>query len=256
MTAKRILVTAVAGLVLAGALSVGTTAAATTTTVGLEPATQTVDAGDTTTIDIVVTTADDGVGAYNLTVALGNPDVAQLTSVSIPGEPAFDEVTYTDSGDRVQMRVVGLDTQDTGAVSIATLTVQATGETTLSLDVAAVGDEEGNAYTISDTTAGQIDITSASSERPSDGDDTAPPSEETEQSPPQNVSNESAESGQSPDSQRNNTDSPTDTDQPTPDTNESSETDTEAADRPVPGFGRGVAVLAIVSVAIARRYTG
>ncbi|QLC35169.1 hypothetical protein EFA46_013030 (plasmid) [Halarchaeum sp. CBA1220] len=138
----------VALLALAVLGAAGPVAGAGTTAVALDPADAAVEPGATATLDVVVTDAEGGVGAYNLTVA-GADGVAAVEAVSVPGDPAMRERTVED-GDAT-VRVVGLDTEQSGRVTVATVRVRAAetnGTGTLSLRVAALGDEDGNSYDV------------------------------------------------------------------------------------------------------------
>jgi len=101
----------------------------------LEPADGdgTVTAGETTKYNVVVEGADDGIGAYDLTVELSDSSAAKFTDVTrvpdVDGEPASvsgDDVT---SGGKTVDMAAGMSTALTGSgdgVVIATVTVEGT----------------------------------------------------------------------------------------------------------------------------------
>jgi hypothetical protein len=149
----RITRLAAAALVVCLVGSASLAAAATTASVGFGTDSARLDTDATRTFDVVVDDADGGVGAYNLTVTLADDSLGTLVSVSEPGDtsPAFRDVSYSDDRTSATLRVAGLDTPDTGSVTVATVTVEtanAGGDTTLALDANALGDEAGNAYTV------------------------------------------------------------------------------------------------------------
>ncbi|QLG27267.1 hypothetical protein HUG10_06780 [Halorarum halophilum] len=152
------------GVVLLGLLlvtaSAVTVSAAGSTTVSLHAAGSTVEEGETTTIDVVVDNADGGVGTYNATVAVDDPDVASITDVELAGDPGLDEVEIADDGSKVSIRAALMNTTDAGAVTIATITLagDADGSSDVSLSVATLGDEEGRAYSVSETRGSSVAV--------------------------------------------------------------------------------------------------
>lgn len=102
---------------------------------------------------------------YNLTVSVADPEVAQITGISLPGDAAVNGTTRVQDGTGVRVRVVGMDTADTGQVTIASIIVEATAErgtTDVNVSIDALGDESGNAYTVSGTEASQLTVGDAS----------------------------------------------------------------------------------------------
>lgn len=123
--------------------------AAGSTTVGLTSP-NSVAVSETTTVDVVVADADHGVGAYNVTVALTDPSIARITDVDLKGNPSEKTrlVTIASDGSSVTILAALMDTEDTGAVTIASVTVRGehAGATDVDLTVAALGDERGHSY--------------------------------------------------------------------------------------------------------------
>ncbi|POG55574.1 hypothetical protein [Haloferax marisrubri] len=137
--------------------------AATDTTVGFDTDAATVEPDSTRTFDIVVDSADAGVGAYNLTVELDDASVGRIAEVATPDgtDPRLRDVSYDTERTVASVRVVGLDTDDTGSVAVATVTVEtadATGDGALDVSVSALGDEDGNAYTVTDTSGLDLSV--------------------------------------------------------------------------------------------------
>lgn len=140
----------------------GLAVAAGTTGVILTPTDQSIETGASADYSVVVANADGGVGAYNITIEIQDPTVAQISAVSLPSDPVIRDITYAEDRSRVQMEVVGLETADTGSVTAATVTLNtsanAEGTSAISLTVAALGDEAGNSYTISYTESATVQV--------------------------------------------------------------------------------------------------
>lgn len=154
MAYRRPLGVAVFGALLLVVAPTGVTVGAAssgTTDVMLSPLDDPVEPGDTVTYDIVVESASGGVGSFNVTVASNDTDVASIEDVTFADRPTFtrDE----GSGDTVVLTATGMDTLDSGPVTIATVTVvtEAPGKAQLSVSVTALGDEDGQSYTVSNT---------------------------------------------------------------------------------------------------------
>ncbi|WP_241431990.1 hypothetical protein [Haloferax mucosum] len=146
--------------------------AATATSVGFESGSATVEPGATTTVDVVVSDVDAGVGAYNLTVSLENESVGRLSEVTMAdGERiAPRNISYRDNRTTATLSSIGLDTDDTGSVAIASVTIEAadsTGDSALDIDVSSLGNEDGNPYTVTKTTG--LDLSVSESDGSSGG---------------------------------------------------------------------------------------
>lgn len=159
MNSKRVLPLGV-GTAAVIAITAGLVLGAGTTTVAVQPESPTVSTGETTTVDIVVESADDGVGSIDLELAVADPSVANITDVSVAGNPAT--VRTTGDSDSTRIAATGMDTANTGTVTVATVTLtgESAGTTSLELTVAAVGNETGSAYNVSGTTSGELTVES------------------------------------------------------------------------------------------------
>lgn len=126
-------------------------AAAGQTGVRLVPETDQLSVGQTTTVEVVATNADGGVGAYNATVSLDD-EYATITNASA-GNARLKRIAVADDGSSAHLAVALLDTPDQGPVTIATITVEgtATGASDLSVRVHALGDEQGRNYQVAET---------------------------------------------------------------------------------------------------------
>jgi hypothetical protein len=130
------------------ASTIGVAAAAGTTDIGVTAERDALTSGETTTVEIVVEDADGGVGALNATVTLSNPDIASVENVTIHGDPRLERITERDDG--VGLSAALADTDDVGSVTVATVVLRAEqpGQTSVDLDVRALGDEDGAAYSV------------------------------------------------------------------------------------------------------------
>ncbi|WP_318570743.1 PGF-pre-PGF domain-containing protein [Salinigranum marinum] len=154
---------AVVGIVLAIALTtglIGIATAAGSIDVSLVPETRSLDVGDATTVDVMVESASGGVGSYDLQVVVGDSAVATVTAATAAGGPSYENTAVFDGGKRADIVATGADTADTGTVTVASVTVEATGSgsTPLSLRVTDVSDEDGVSYTVSDTPGATVSV--------------------------------------------------------------------------------------------------
>ncbi|MFD1514801.1 hypothetical protein [Halomarina rubra] len=92
-----------------------------------------------------------GVGAYEYTVRVEGDEPGTVEELVPGGNPPefFTTVEYRDGDTTAFARVVGAETNDSGPVSIGTLTFsEAVEREDLSLSVAALGDAEGESYDV------------------------------------------------------------------------------------------------------------
>ncbi|WP_188853729.1 hypothetical protein [Haloarcula argentinensis] len=131
-----------------------------TTSVVVQPSTDTVAVGNTTTVDIVVTSATDGVGSLDIDIASTNGSVATISNTTVGGNP--DTVQSSQDANSVRVAATGMDTADSGSTPVVsvTLTGEAVGTSDVDLTVAAVGDESGNAYNVTSVRAGTLTVES------------------------------------------------------------------------------------------------
>jgi hypothetical protein len=143
-TIRRLVVLAAAVAVVAA----GPVAGAGETTVRLVPDADRVNAGETTTVDVVVTDVDGGVGALNVTVTAGGG--ASITDASVGGGAGLTSVETAPDGSAVRVVAAILDTDDTGSATVATLTVEAdaAGTADLAVRVTELADETGETYDV------------------------------------------------------------------------------------------------------------
>ena len=138
-------------------IGVSSAAAAGTTDVEVTPATQTIDAGTTTTANVTVSNASGGVGAYNFSLSTDNAGTVSITNVQAVGQAS---TSISNDGSVLTADAFGADTADTGSVTIATITILGTGvgQSSLSLSVNSLGDESGTNYAIESATDANISV--------------------------------------------------------------------------------------------------
>ena len=83
---RAVVAVAVVTAVAVSVVGIPVVSAAGETTVSLDPASSTVETGDTQTVGVVVDDADGGVGAYNVTVSSSDPSVASIVDATPQGD--------------------------------------------------------------------------------------------------------------------------------------------------------------------------
>jgi hypothetical protein len=133
------------------------------TTVSLEPADQTSAVGVTTTYDVVVDDAAGGVGAGEIAVTVDDDDVAEITGVDvIDGATVEKEI----AGSFAEFDYFGADTDQTGPVTVATVTVEGVDDGTTDLSIGPangngevlVFDESGTGYDVTGTNGATLEV--------------------------------------------------------------------------------------------------
>jgi hypothetical protein len=133
------------------------------TTVSLQPAEQIGAVGTTTTYEVVVDDAQGGVGAAEIAVGVDDPSVAEIAGVEILNANSED-VTITPSS--ASFDYFGADTDQTGSVVVAEVTVEGAGAGTTDLSVepadgnseVLVFDEEGQPYDVTGTDGATLEV--------------------------------------------------------------------------------------------------
>ena len=170
---RRLLVAVVALSLLAAAGA--PVAAAGGTSVSVAPTEASVDAGQATTLQVVVDTAQGGVGAAEFRVGV-DASVAEITDVEVRGSGST-KVEIADDGSSVDVEYAFRDTADTGRVTIANVTLQghSDGLTGVRLEAAAgndgvlVFDEGGTGYDVTDTDDATLSVGDESSDSSGSG---------------------------------------------------------------------------------------
>ncbi|QUO47756.1 PKD domain-containing protein [Halorubrum ruber] len=131
------------------------------TAVSLSSESELVAVGDAAEYDVVVESADGGVGAYSMTVTVDDPSVASITGANLSGveNGGLTDVQIAADGSSVTVEAVLIDTDDSGNVSLGTVTVESAteGSTNVSLDVSELGDEAGSTYEVTGTSGATLE---------------------------------------------------------------------------------------------------
>ena len=121
--------------------------------------------GKTTTHEVIVDNADGGVGAGEMAIVVGDPDVATITDVTVMGS-GDEQIDIGENGSRADIQYDSRDTYDSGYFPILEVTVegQSNGETSLSIEAAngsddvLLFDESGTTYNITETTGTTLNV--------------------------------------------------------------------------------------------------
>lgn len=127
--------------------------------------------GETTTVELVVTNADGGVGAFNASVSVDGAGAAVVDAGAV-GNAEFERVDVADDGGAARVVAAALDTADTGPVTVATVTIRGTetGTSDLSVGVEVLADEEGRTYTVDGVEGASITVAEDTTEDGTDGE--------------------------------------------------------------------------------------
>jgi hypothetical protein len=161
--------------------SSSTTEPAPETTLHLGPSRNRVRNGGTGEYDVVVDSADGGVGAAEMAIVIGDTDVATITEVTVLG-PGEQEVDIAENGSRADINYTARDTYDSGGFTIIEVTVEgrSNGETGLRFgavngnDELRLFNEQGTAYNVTGTTGATVAVRSGTQSQ------SEPPVEEPE----------------------------------------------------------------------------
>jgi hypothetical protein len=150
MDTSRSLPLVLAAVALLGGLTAGVTpaAAAGSTDVRVVTAPVTVTAGGTATVDLVVTAASGGVGAYDLRLTVGDNSRARVTALEAVGSPGSVDASVAPNGGSARIAATGVETADEGTVPLVRVTFRGVtaGTTTLDVVVRELEDQGGSDY--------------------------------------------------------------------------------------------------------------
>jgi len=237
-------------------------AAAGSTGMTIVPTETTADTGDRVAVDVIVANVDGGVGAWEGTLNLSDGSVADIVTVRLHGDPGLRTVDIAADNDSVRFDAALADTNDTGRVSIATVTLEltASGQTSLALGMDALGDEAGNSYQITETEDGTVATTDSltgaetptATDQPTSGDgstgvvggdESATENEQTETAPTATSQTSPTETQQPTTTQSGGTEQSTTTTDAPDTTASTTQTSTSTS---APGFTALVSLLALL----------
>jgi hypothetical protein len=134
------------------------------TALNLSPSDELVGIDGTATFDVVAQDVDGGVGAYAMSISIGNASVANIDGITLEGvnEESLTDVRYGPGDASITMEAVVLDTGDEGALSLGTLSVNGVeeGTTDVSMSVDALGNEAGESYEVTGVTGASLEVSS------------------------------------------------------------------------------------------------
>ena len=110
--------------------------------------------GSTTTINIILNEASTGLSGYNLTVALSNPSIAEIVSVSFPSWATL-HINSTLPADSIWMKAVDLNDQvgiDVTDIDIGTLTLRGDNQGTSAIVITVTKMDDDSGYPINPST--------------------------------------------------------------------------------------------------------
>lgn len=135
--------------------------------VGLTPVEQTLSAGSTTSYDLVVDGAVEGISAYTMSIELSNSTAATIEGFEHASDPQFDNTEVTDTAVNVSA-AMGDNTIASGEdLVLGTLTVsgETPGTTDLVFDTGDIGigadDQSVSSYAVDSVTDGSLEVTEA-----------------------------------------------------------------------------------------------
>lgn len=125
----------------------------------IEPQESTLGINETTTVDVVLTNADGGVGTFDdISVSLNDSSVARFDSATTP----IGAATATSNESQATFSIdFGGDTADTGDVRIGSINVTSKAEGNTALNLSLAGDvfkEDGSIYDISEVRDGTVAV--------------------------------------------------------------------------------------------------
>jgi hypothetical protein len=142
--------------------------------VGLDPDTLGLGTDQQRQAGVVVGSAENGIGGYEVTAEVGDPGVATITDIVPAGDPDSSQVSIRNDGSRADVTVdMGGGAFDPGDVEVASLTFsgESTGSTTVSLSGVSVKDEAGEAYDVTEVTGADVTVSDEPGPPPVVGDD-------------------------------------------------------------------------------------
>lgn len=165
------------GLCVLGGLAIGAVGAQETVDISLQPADAAVEEHGESDIAVVIEGADDGVSAFDISVDIGDTDVATLTNVSVVGDPFFDQNTrVSDDGSNARIEAaMGENTFEPadqvviGYLTVEGLTVDESTELTIRDDII-VSDNSPAEYAIGDWHGATVSVVEAGTLDDSDDD--------------------------------------------------------------------------------------
>lgn len=120
--------------------------------------------GSNVTVALVADGIDDGVGAFEANVSMTNDSVATISTVHVAGSPGETDVVYGENNTSVSVAAFGMDTNQTGPVTVAELdvTLEAQGRTNVTLTDTVLSSENASEYNVSTVSGTSVSGTNMS----------------------------------------------------------------------------------------------
>lgn len=125
----------------------------------LSPDDADVNVDGTTTLDLVVRGADNGVGAYSATINVDDPSIVELSDIELTDDPTFGNVSIDADGESAHIEAaMGDEAHAPGDVTIATVVIDGITEGTTSIDISdvAVAAQDEQQYNITEQSSSTI----------------------------------------------------------------------------------------------------
>jgi hypothetical protein len=130
------------------------------TSVRLDPSTESLEAGETATFDVVAGETTEDVGSYSLEVATSDASVLAVEAVSLNGDPSLRSTNVANDGSSATVSAASTATTDLSTLATVTATATAEGSATLSLSDVQVGYGDGSGdYDVDSLEAASVDVT-------------------------------------------------------------------------------------------------
>ncbi|AFK19814.1 UDP-sugar hydrolase / 5'-nucleotidase [Haloferax mediterranei ATCC 33500] len=118
--------------------------------------------GDEREFEITASDVEQGIGAYEMTVTVGDAEVARITDVSFASEPGFSEVHISENGTSADIAVAGAEASASDEQVLATVSVEGVTlneSTTLELTpTAGPYAQNGSSYGVSEIDNRQVTV--------------------------------------------------------------------------------------------------
>lgn len=145
-----------------GSVTVGEDDLPTGTTADISPDNKEVPINGTSTVDVVINNADNGIGAYEMELSVANADVVEISDMELTNDPLIEDVVINNQNSSVMVEVaMGENVHEPGNVTVATVTLEGVndGSTELDFDSVNVADADDTQYTITDTDGSSLTAT-------------------------------------------------------------------------------------------------
>ncbi|WP_197409726.1 hypothetical protein, partial [Haloferax profundi] len=116
--------------------------------------------GESTTFDVVIDDADGGINAVSAIVNVTNTSVATVENATVIANGAQSTTDITTTNESVHINATGLETNQTGSVTIATVQIRgvSAGSSNVALDIESLTNESGIEYTVTDESNASVTV--------------------------------------------------------------------------------------------------